>query len=133
VVHAAAHIVDLPGATRAAFAHAPSTLLAEWKYKRRRAVQNAVAPHQIGVATAAATFARSMGATVGLAVVGTVFASRFAEGMTREPFKVAFTEALRAVFLVSLLIAVLAFVVTLFLPALPLRKAAIGARPPPSE
>lgn len=98
------------------------------------AVQNAVAPHQIGVATAAATFARSMGATVGLAVVGTVFASSFADNVTREPFKLAFTEALRTVFLVSLVIAALAFGVTLFLPSLPLRKAPAGAaRPPPSE
>ena len=98
------------------------------------AVQNAVAPHQIGVATAAATFARSMGATVGLAVVGTVFASSFADNITREPFKLAFTEALRTVFLVSLVIASLAFIVTLFLPSLPLRKTAVGAaRPPPSE
>lgn len=42
------------------------------------AIQNAVAPPQIGVATSSATFFRSMGATIGLAVLGTVFGSVFA-------------------------------------------------------
>lgn len=45
------------------------------------AIQNAVEPQQIGVATAAATFSRSMGATVGLAVVGTVFATSLATSL----------------------------------------------------
>jgi hypothetical protein len=48
-------------------------------------------------------------------------------------FKRAFTDALLRVFMVSLAIALLAMAITLFLPALPLRKAPIGARPPPSE
>jgi EmrB/QacA subfamily drug resistance transporter len=169
------------------------------------AIQNSVAPTEIGVATAAATFFRSMGATVGLAVVGTVFATslasmmpaRMGEAIAELPpamqdkfahaprgggeerggamfdaaaikaaidadidrtsklppdkiaeikaqahaavdkvgaaFKRAFTDALLRVFLVSLVIAVLALAITMFLPALPLRKAPIGARPPPSE
>ncbi len=170
------------------------------------AIQNAVAPPQIGVATAAATFFRQMGATVGLAIVGTVFATSIASAMqermgeaTREAspalraqleqrgeqpagegggramfdarrieaavdanidndptlspdrraqlkgeahatiarvgaaFKRAFTDALLNVFLVSLLVAGLALAITLFLPSLALRKAAIGTRPPPSE
>ncbi len=45
------------------------------------AIQNAVPPQQIGVATAAATFFRQMGATVGIAIVGTVFATSFASGL----------------------------------------------------
>lgn len=45
------------------------------------AIQNAVPPQQIGVATAAATFFRQMGATVGIAIVGTVFATSFATGL----------------------------------------------------
>lgn len=39
------------------------------------AVQSAVPPGQIGVATSMATFARQMGSTVGLAIVGTIFAT----------------------------------------------------------
>lgn len=171
------------------------------------AIQNSVAPPQIGVATAAATFFRSMGTTMGLAVVGTVFATslatglparmseatrdlppelqqRFARGATQDhggeeqggamfdaeklkaaidvdvdrnaaipaaararikeqahaavdkvaaAFKRAFTDAMLRVFMVCLLIAGLAMLITMFLPALPLRAAPMGARPPPSE
>ena len=45
------------------------------------AIQNAVPPQQIGVATAAATFFRQMGATIGIAIVGTVFATSFASDL----------------------------------------------------
>lgn len=44
------------------------------------AIQNAVSTHRIGVATSTATFARQMGATVGLALVGTVFAGALFSG-----------------------------------------------------
>lgn len=46
------------------------------------AVQNAVPAHQMGVATSMTTFFRSMGSTVGVAVVGSLFATTLAEGMT---------------------------------------------------
>ncbi|WP_426756199.1 MDR family MFS transporter [Myxococcus sp. Y35] len=39
------------------------------------AIQNAVPPDQIGVGTAAATFFRQLGMTIGVALLGTVFAS----------------------------------------------------------
>jgi EmrB/QacA subfamily drug resistance transporter len=39
------------------------------------AIQNAVPPGQVGVATAAVTFFRQMGSTMGVALLGTVFAS----------------------------------------------------------
>lgn len=174
------------------------------------AIQNAVPPQQIGVATAAATFFRSMGTTVGLAIVGTVFATAFASGLrdkvgaatralpaemqarfaqrgahgpaggegggagqamfdadkikaaidaeiaanpaipaaqravilerahagvdsVHAAFKEAFTDALRALFRVLLVIAALALVITTLLPSLPLRKGPPGARPPPAE
>jgi len=45
------------------------------------AIQNGVAAHQIGAATAAATFFRQMGATLGVTVVGAVFASTLAAGL----------------------------------------------------
>ena len=38
-------------------------------------IQNAVPPSQIGVASAAATFFRQLGMTIGVALLGTVFAS----------------------------------------------------------
>ena len=169
------------------------------------AIQNAVPPQQIGVATAAATFFRQMGATVGIAIVGTVFATAFAGGLadnlgaaTREmspdlrasmmarrgadgdtgtddraqvafdgakveatvfaqldrlpeperahakevahvniqrvayAFKRTFTDAIIACFWLSLVIGLAGFLVTAFLPALPLRKT-MGPKPPAGE
>lgn len=48
------------------------------------AIQNAVPPQQIGVATAAATFFRQMGTTIGLALMGTIFATSFGGVLERE-------------------------------------------------
>jgi EmrB/QacA subfamily drug resistance transporter len=48
------------------------------------AIQNGVAAHQIGAATAAATFFRQMGATLGVTVVGAVFATTLATGLHDE-------------------------------------------------
>ena len=48
------------------------------------AVQNAVELRQIGVATSTATFSRSMGATIGIAIIGTVFASALATNIDRK-------------------------------------------------
>ncbi|MER2565506.1 MAG: MDR family MFS transporter [Myxococcaceae bacterium] len=45
------------------------------------AVQNAVPPQQMGVATSMTTFFRSMGSTVGVAVVGSLFATALSEQM----------------------------------------------------
>ncbi|RKH54548.1 MDR family MFS transporter [Corallococcus llansteffanensis] len=46
------------------------------------AVQNAVPPQRIGVATSATTFFRQLGMTVGVALLGTVFASTLGREMT---------------------------------------------------
>jgi EmrB/QacA subfamily drug resistance transporter len=54
------------------------------------AIQNSVQPHLIGVATSMATFSRSMGSTIGLAVLGTVFATQLSSAMERH-----ITEATR--------------------------------------
>ncbi len=170
------------------------------------AAQAAVKPHQIGVATAAVTFFRSLGVTMGLAIAGTIFATSFASGMQHEvaavanelppevqdklrvrapggagegerprvgfdapkikaaidadlerspvpvadkqaarerahagidrvaqAFKRAFTDALLKVFILSLVLAVLGLLITVFLPALPLRAGPPGSRPPPVE
>jgi EmrB/QacA subfamily drug resistance transporter len=45
------------------------------------AVQNAVRPEQMGVATSIGTFSRQMGATIGIAVAGTLFANTLQNGM----------------------------------------------------
>ncbi|MDA1188637.1 MAG: MDR family MFS transporter [Chloroflexi bacterium] len=48
------------------------------------AVQNAVPHNQLGVVTSAVQFMRSIGGTVGLAVLGTVMAARFAANVAEE-------------------------------------------------
>lgn len=48
------------------------------------AIQTAVPIHEIGVATAAATFFRQMGGTIGIAIVGTIFATSFAGALQRD-------------------------------------------------
>ncbi|WNG32394.1 MFS transporter [Archangium minus] len=45
------------------------------------AIQNAVPPAQVGVATSAVTFFRQMGSTIGVALMGTVFAATLASSM----------------------------------------------------
>ncbi|HEY5951995.1 MAG TPA: MDR family MFS transporter [Kofleriaceae bacterium] len=153
------------------------------------AIQTSVPPQQIGVATAAATFFRQMGTTIGIAILGTIFATSFAGSLQREmppadqipaamqgnhqagggetgghvafdaatakakadrqieeapmpppakaeakrrahlaidrvdhAFKRAFTSALINVFWISLVIALIGLLVTVFLPQLPLRR-----------
>ena len=48
-------------------------------------VQNDVAPRDIGVATSTATFFRSVGGSFGVAIFGTIFASRLADQLARFP------------------------------------------------
>ncbi|HEU4614613.1 MAG TPA: MDR family MFS transporter [Kofleriaceae bacterium] len=99
------------------------------------AIQTAVPPPQIGVATAAATFFRQMGTTIGLAILGTVFATSLASsGAAPGPgFAQAFTDALVNLFWVSVAIAAAGLAITAFLPNLPLRAGPPGARPPVAD
>ncbi|MDQ3264072.1 MAG: MFS transporter [Myxococcota bacterium] len=62
------------------------------------AIQSTVAPLQIGVATSTATFSRQLGSTVGLALMGTVFATALSSGMTQglEPVMQKVPPALRS-------------------------------------
>jgi EmrB/QacA subfamily drug resistance transporter len=46
------------------------------------AIQNAVSPQAIGVATSMSTFFRQMGSTVGIAIIGSLFATSLSEAMT---------------------------------------------------
>jgi hypothetical protein len=48
------------------------------------AIQTAVPVQEIGIATAAATFFRQMGGTIGIAIVGTIFATSFAASLQRD-------------------------------------------------
>lgn len=97
------------------------------------AIQSAVPMHQIGVATSTAVFARSVGATIGAAALSTVLATSLAAGMTgahANPAE-AWTHAVRVLFQVSAGIAVVALLLTLVLPAIPLRRQ--QAIPPVAE
>ncbi|MDA0139573.1 MDR family MFS transporter [Solirubrobacter deserti] len=119
------------------------------------AVQNCAPPKDIGVATSAATFFRSMGGSLGVALFGAVFAarlanelaqfppaiaSRFSGGLSISPDEVhslpteaqtdflhAFVAALQPVFLVGAVLTALAFLLAWGLKEVPLRG---SARPP---
>ena len=53
------------------------------------AVQNTAPPKDIGVATSAATFFRSMGGSLGVALFGAIFASRLADELAQFPPEIA--------------------------------------------
>jgi EmrB/QacA subfamily drug resistance transporter len=92
------------------------------------AIQNAVPPRQMGVATSSATFFRQLGMTVGVALMGTVFASTL-EGSGLAT-KEAFTQATSAVYRVCIVVALLALLVTVLLPERPLRRGPKPSAPP---
>jgi EmrB/QacA subfamily drug resistance transporter len=112
-------------------------------------VQNDVQPREIGVATSTATFFRSVGGSFGIAIFGTIFASRLADQLSRLPHRVtarlgsgvhlnpeqakhltpavhadflhAFAHALDGVFLFGMALAVVPFVLSWLLREVPLR------------
>ena len=126
------------------------------------AVQNDAPARNIGVATSTATFFRSMGGSLGVAIFGAIFASRLANELATVPgaeklsgganirpdqvhalppvvrheFLLAFVDALQPVFLVGAGFTAVAFVLSLMLREVPLRKttataeAAEAPRPP---
>jgi hypothetical protein len=110
------------------------------------AVQNAVPRPEMGVATAASVFFRSIGGSFGVAIFGTIFANRLGFWLARDlppgvhvslhasPAQIAqfrpavhsavvdaFSSSLHTVFLWAVPIGVLAFVSSLFLREVPLR------------
>jgi DNA-binding MarR family transcriptional regulator len=124
------------------------------------AVQNAVHYRDLGAATSGATFFRSIGGTVGVAVFGAIFSNRLSANLARdlppalaarmsgqrEPsvaqlqalppavrtaYLTAFTGAFGAVFVTAAAVSLAAFLLTWFIPQLPLRAAA--AVPDPGE
>jgi EmrB/QacA subfamily drug resistance transporter len=115
------------------------------------AVQNSVEYHDLGVATSGATLFRSIGGSVGTAILGSIFSSRLTtelkktlpssaaaavhkSGIGANPAQLkklpapihmgyvhAFTDALGTVFEVAAVVAVVAFLLSWLLPQRPLR------------
>jgi hypothetical protein len=122
-------------------------------------VQNDAPPRDIGVATSTATFFRSMGGSLGVALFGAIFASRltnelktlpggagaqFSGGVNVSPeqvhaldpairhdFLVAFVNALQPVCLVGSALTLIAFVLAWLLKEVPLRGSTHAAPPDP--
>ncbi len=110
------------------------------------AVQNAVDYAELGVATSGATLFRSMGGSLGTAVLGAIFTNRLTDELAgspaagvgsgavdpsaldtlpaavRDPYIGAFTDSLSTVFLVATAIVLLAFLLSWFIEERPLRK-----------
>jgi len=112
-------------------------------------VQNDARPQQMGVATSTATFFRSVGGSFGVAIFGTIFASRLAGQLSQLPHAVterigsgvhlnpeqarhlppaihadflqAFAHALHGVFLFGVVLAIVPFVLSWLLKEVPLR------------
>jgi predicted MFS family arabinose efflux permease len=112
-------------------------------------VQNDVRPQEMGVATSTATFFRSVGGSFGVAIFGTIFASRLADQLARLPHAVtarlgsgvhlnpaqakhlparvhtdflnAFAHALHGVFLWGMVLVAVPFVLSWLLKEVPLR------------
>jgi EmrB/QacA subfamily drug resistance transporter len=112
-------------------------------------VQNDAEPRNIGVATSTATFFRSVGGSFGVAIFGTIFATRLGDQLARLPadvvarlgsgvhlspaaaralppavhddFLQAFAHALHGVFLFGMALAVVPFALSWLLKEVPLR------------
>jgi EmrB/QacA subfamily drug resistance transporter len=116
-------------------------------------VQNDAPARDVGVATSTATFFRSMGGSLGVAVFGAIFASRLTNELAalpnaaaahvsggvnvrpdqvhalppavRHDFLLAFVDALQPVFLVGAALTLVAFGLALLLKEVPLRATAL--------
>ena len=111
-------------------------------------MQNAAPPDRIGVATSAATFFRSMGGMVGMALAGAVFAGTLAAGDHGAPQvgehteavavaldaagREVWTQAIRRVYQVCAVIAIVGLGLTSLLPDRALRRTQ-GAGPAAAE
>ncbi|HKN94720.1 MAG TPA: MDR family MFS transporter [Thermoleophilaceae bacterium] len=125
--------------------------------------QNSAPPRDIGAATSTATFFRSIGGSVGVAVFGAIFASRLGTEIAklvprgglghfdshalvgspsairslpaavREPLMHAFANSLNTVFLCGMVLSALAFLLTLALKEVPLRTGTAAATQAASE
>ena len=125
-------------------------------------VQNAVPHSELGVATSAATFFRSIGGSFGTAIFGAIFSNvlignlaSHLHGVTlpkgfssadvtpavlshlsaavRNGFVAGYAESIQTVFLIAVPIAAIAFMATWFIPQLELRRWTGAARPRPTR
>jgi EmrB/QacA subfamily drug resistance transporter len=124
-------------------------------------VQNEVRPEEVGVATSTATFFRSVGGSFGVAIFGTIFATRLSDAIAKFPpritehlgggvhlnpeqakhlppavhadFLQAFSHSLHGVFLFGMLMAVIPFGLSWLLKEVPLRTSNARSAPPPDE
>jgi EmrB/QacA subfamily drug resistance transporter len=86
------------------------------------ATQNAVSYEQLGVATSGATLFRSIGGSLGTAVLGAIFTGRLTSGLEHHLSRpAAFTDAIQLVFTVATFVAAVAFVLAWMIPERPLR------------
>jgi Na+/melibiose symporter-like transporter len=92
-------------------------------------VQNTVARREIGVATAATQFFRSIGATVGVTAMGAVVTARLGAHALARARPADLAAAIHPVFWVALALAGIAFVATLFVQHVELRTT-LGDEPP---
>lgn len=117
-------------------------------------VQNDAPARDVGVATSTATFFRSMGGSLGVALLGAIFASRLSSELAalpgdasalpggvnispdqvhalapavRHDFLLAFVDALQPVFLVGAVVATATFALSWLLKEVPLRATVPGA------
>jgi EmrB/QacA subfamily drug resistance transporter len=125
------------------------------------AAQNSVPYSELGVATSTATFSRSIGGSIGVAVFGTVFNNRLAAYLpqhvpaaalarlhgtsvtanpaavkhlppvVRDGLRIAFSDSLHVVFLAAVPFAALAFLLALLLREVPLRTSMATGTPAP--
>jgi EmrB/QacA subfamily drug resistance transporter len=87
------------------------------------ATQNAVSYEQLGVATSGATLFRSIGGSLGTAVLGAIFTAHLTSGLKAgTPRPEAFTDAIQLVFTVATFVVVVAFVLAFFIQERPLRQ-----------
>jgi MFS family permease len=87
------------------------------------AVQNSVSYSELGVATSGATLFRSIGGSLGTAILGAIFSTRLNDQLAAHvPQKAAFTGALTTVFTVAAGIALVAFVLSWLIEERPLRQ-----------
>jgi MFS family permease len=86
-------------------------------------VQNSVPYDMLGVATSGSTLFRSIGGSLGTAILGAIFTGRLAAEVASGDTQVhAFTDSLHVVFLVAAGVVVIAFALSWLIPEAPLRK-----------
>ena len=107
------------------------------------AVQNAVPYEDLGVATSGATLFRSIGGSLGTAILGAIFANQLADNLPggagggagasttdlsqlpaamRDAYLGAYADSLATVFLIAAVVAVVAFALTWLITEVPLRE-----------